>query len=48
MDLRGANDRIAAATGWRPEIPFRQTMVDTIEWWERELSTAAPPGAMRH
>ena len=48
MDLRGANDRIAAATGWRPEIPFRQTMLDTIDWWERKLSSAAPPGAMRH
>ena len=48
MDLRGANDRIATSTGWRPEIPFRQTMLDTIDWWERELSTASPPGAMRH
>jgi GDP-4-dehydro-6-deoxy-D-mannose reductase len=40
MDLRGANDRIRHATGWRPEIPFRQTMRDTVEWWERELSRA--------
>jgi GDP-4-dehydro-6-deoxy-D-mannose reductase len=48
MDLRGANDRIATSTGWRPEIPFRQTMLDTIDWWERELSPASPPGAMRH
>ncbi len=38
MDLRGANDRILADTGWRPEIPFRQTMLDTLEWWERELA----------
>jgi GDP-4-dehydro-6-deoxy-D-mannose reductase len=37
----GAIDRIAAATGWRPEIPFGQTMRDTIEWWERELRLEA-------
>ncbi len=48
MDLRGDNRRIAAATGWRPTIPFAQTMSDTIDWWERELSPAAPGGAVRH
>ena len=41
MDLRGANDRIREATGWRPEIPLRQTMLDTIEYWERELASAS-------
>jgi GDP-4-dehydro-6-deoxy-D-mannose reductase len=45
MDLRGANSRLRTATGWQPEIPFRQTMSDTIEWWERRLSS---PDAMRH
>ncbi len=40
MDLRGANDRITAATGWRPMIQLRQTMLDTVQWWERELSRA--------
>ncbi len=39
MDLTGANGRIEAAVGWRPEIPFRQTMQETIEWWEQELKT---------
>jgi GDP-4-dehydro-6-deoxy-D-mannose reductase len=48
MDLRGDNSRLRAATGWQPEIPFRQTMSDTIEWWERRLSSAGPPGAMPH
>jgi GDP-4-dehydro-6-deoxy-D-mannose reductase len=48
MDLRGANGRIAAATGWRPKIPFEQTMRDTIQWWERELSRAAPRSSMPH
>ena len=44
MDLRGANDRITAATGWRPEIPLRQTMLDTIEYWERELASTPVRG----
>ena len=38
MDLRGVHARLRAATGWEPEIPLRQTMADTIEWWERQLS----------
>lgn len=41
MDLRGCNERIRGATGWQPEIPLRQTMSDTIDWWERELTTNA-------
>jgi GDP-4-dehydro-6-deoxy-D-mannose reductase len=44
MDLRGANDRITAATGWRAEIPLRQTMLDTIEYWERELASTPVRG----
>jgi GDP-4-dehydro-6-deoxy-D-mannose reductase len=47
MDLRGSNDKIAAETGWQPEIPFRQTMHDTLRWWEGELR-AAPSGAAQH
>jgi GDP-4-dehydro-6-deoxy-D-mannose reductase len=37
MDLRGAPDRLTAATGWEPHIPLRTTMADTIAWWESEL-----------
>jgi GDP-4-dehydro-6-deoxy-D-mannose reductase len=37
MDLRGAHDRLTAATGWEPHIPLRTTMADTITWWESEL-----------
>jgi GDP-4-dehydro-6-deoxy-D-mannose reductase len=38
MDLRGAHDRLSAVTSWQPRIPFRQTMADTIAWWEHELA----------
>jgi GDP-4-dehydro-6-deoxy-D-mannose reductase len=40
MDQRGSNDRIREAFGWEPEIPFRQTMLDTVRWWENELASA--------
>jgi GDP-4-dehydro-6-deoxy-D-mannose reductase len=35
MDLRGDAARLRALTGWEPTIPLRQTMADTIAWWER-------------
>jgi GDP-4-dehydro-6-deoxy-D-mannose reductase len=41
MDLRGDHSRLTAATGWEPEIPLRQTMEDTIGWWEQELGSPA-------
>jgi GDP-4-dehydro-6-deoxy-D-mannose reductase len=46
MDLRGAHDRLTAATGWQPQIPFRQMLADTIEWWVRELGRS--PSGVRH
>lgn len=42
MDLRGDSSRLTADTGWRPRIPLRQTMLDTIAWWDEQL--AAAPG----
>jgi GDP-4-dehydro-6-deoxy-D-mannose reductase len=48
MDLRGSHDRLTAATGWEPEIPIRQTMADTIEWWKHELSSAGARGGAQH
>ena len=37
-DLRGDPSKLRALTGWEPQIPLRQTMSDTIEWWERQLA----------
>jgi GDP-4-dehydro-6-deoxy-D-mannose reductase len=45
MDLRGDATRLRDATGWEPTVPLRQTMADTIEWWERELATSGRPSA---
>jgi GDP-4-dehydro-6-deoxy-D-mannose reductase len=38
MDLRGDASRLHEATGWEPRIAFRQTVADTLEWWELELA----------
>jgi GDP-4-dehydro-6-deoxy-D-mannose reductase len=46
MDLRGSNARIREAVGWWPEIPFEDTMRDTVAWWEQALAPA-PDGAAR-
>jgi GDP-4-dehydro-6-deoxy-D-mannose reductase len=40
-DLRGTPARLRALTGWEPTIPLRQTMADTIAWWERRQERAA-------
>ncbi len=37
MDLRGDHSRLTALTGWEPRISLRQTMSDTIAWWEQQL-----------
>jgi GDP-4-dehydro-6-deoxy-D-mannose reductase len=41
MDLRGDSTRLRALTGWEPTIPLRQTMADTITWWERQAEHTA-------
>jgi GDP-4-dehydro-6-deoxy-D-mannose reductase len=33
--LRGSAEKIEAATGWRPRIPFDQTLADLLEYWRR-------------
>jgi GDP-4-dehydro-6-deoxy-D-mannose reductase len=47
MDFRGSHERLTKATGWRPLIPLRQTMLETIQWWESELagSGVSSPGS---
>ena len=38
MELRGDNSLLSSATGWHPTIPLRQTIIDTVGWWEHELA----------
>ena len=38
MELRGDPTRLARATGWAAEIPYEQTLADTLAFWESELA----------
>ncbi|HET9074418.1 MAG TPA: GDP-mannose 4,6-dehydratase [Solirubrobacteraceae bacterium] len=38
LDHRGSAAALQAATGWTPQIPLRQTVADTIAWWETTLA----------
>jgi GDP-4-dehydro-6-deoxy-D-mannose reductase len=40
LEIRGDNARLRAATGWEPEVPFEQTVGDTLAWWREELAAA--------
>ncbi len=34
--LRGDSGRLAAATGWKPEIPLEQTLADVLAYWRQQ------------
>jgi GDP-mannose 4,6-dehydratase len=34
-------DKFVEATGWKPEIPFEQSMADLLAYWRREAKVAA-------
>jgi GDP-4-dehydro-6-deoxy-D-mannose reductase len=36
-EVRGSAERLAAATGWRPEVPLEQTVRDAIDYWRERL-----------
>jgi GDP-4-dehydro-6-deoxy-D-mannose reductase len=36
-EVRGSADRLAAATGWRPEIPLERTVADAVDYWRARL-----------
>ena len=40
MEVRGDPSRLAAATGWEPEIPLERTLADTVAWWRERLRAA--------
>ncbi len=48
MEVRGANDRLRAATGWQPEIPLERTLADTLAWWREELASGRASSAPLH
>ncbi len=36
--LHACCDRFREATGWAPQIPFRQTMGDLLEYWRARVT----------
>jgi GDP-4-dehydro-6-deoxy-D-mannose reductase len=36
-EVRGSAERLAAATGWAPQIPLEQTVADAIDYWRERL-----------
>jgi GDP-4-dehydro-6-deoxy-D-mannose reductase len=39
--LLGDASKIRAELGWQPEIPFEQTLLDTLEFWRRRIKAAS-------
>jgi GDP-4-dehydro-6-deoxy-D-mannose reductase len=39
--ILGDYSKLHAHTGWKPEIPFKQTLDDTFNYWENEFKTRA-------
>ncbi len=40
--LLGDASKIRQALGWKPEIPFEQTLLDTLEYWRRRIKATGP------
>ncbi|MCX7825826.1 MAG: GDP-mannose 4,6-dehydratase [Verrucomicrobiae bacterium] len=36
------SDKFKAATGWKPEIPYRQTLQDMLDYWRKEVGRDLP------
>jgi GDP-4-dehydro-6-deoxy-D-mannose reductase len=34
--MRGSFARLHADTGWQPQVPFEQTLKDTLDYWDRK------------
>jgi len=39
--LVGDNSKFCEATGWQPEIPFDQTLADTLDYWRERIASGA-------
>jgi GDP-D-mannose dehydratase len=37
------SDKFKAATGWKPEIPYRQCLQDMLTYWRKELARDQSP-----
>jgi GDP-mannose 4,6-dehydratase len=37
-----SSDKFKAATAWKPEIPYKQTLLDMLNYWRQELARDLP------
>lgn len=40
-NIRGNADKLRQATGWKPEIPIRQTLQNLLDWWRSRVAATA-------
>ena len=40
--LQGDNTKFVTRTGWRPQIPFRDTLRDLLQYWRDKVAAHAP------
>ena len=38
--LKGSNSKIRKATGWKPQIPWRKTLRDTLDFWREKYGVS--------
>ena len=43
MEVRGAPDRLRAATGWQPATALERTLADTVDWWRAGYRSQSAP-----
>ena len=36
-EMRGSHERLTGASGWEPEIPLPQTVLDSLDWWRARV-----------
>jgi GDP-4-dehydro-6-deoxy-D-mannose reductase len=36
--VRGSYAKLERDTGWKPAIPLKQTLIDTLHYWEQQLA----------
>jgi GDP-4-dehydro-6-deoxy-D-mannose reductase len=48
MEVRGASERLRAATGWTPQVALDRTLADTLAWWREELGSGRGASAPLH
>jgi GDP-4-dehydro-6-deoxy-D-mannose reductase len=44
--IHGDTSRFERATGWKPEVPLRESLQDMLVWWRERLAANVEPLAV--